>query len=286
MMAATLSLSQESATVKIEQDRGGAITWLSRGGGKNLINRHDLGRLIQQSYYAGKKRDRRDEGQSIAWSPWQWNPIQGGSFAGKPSEVEEFGKTDDTLHSRTVPKLWDMPDETAAAIMEQWTSFEPGSPHVLRVRNKLVCERSADDIWGGATGQHQELPAIYLVRSMRHARVYLGGGEWEDFEMPELSPSGWGRVKPPHRAMAFFDDQGRGLAIYSPRGDQAWNCGVVGSSKTEDPAAADTVHVAPLATVALGPDSVFEFNYWIILGDEETIARSLDELIAKYPQGD
>ncbi|MEZ6081021.1 MAG: hypothetical protein R3C56_36745 [Pirellulaceae bacterium] len=57
----------------------GAITWLSwEKYPDNSVNIADPGRLIQQSYYVGKSLDRRDEGQSKAWSPWTWNPIQGG----------------------------------------------------------------------------------------------------------------------------------------------------------------------------------------------------------------
>ncbi len=282
-MASSLSIQTESAKVTIQRERGGSISWISGVDGNNLINIHDLGRLVQQSYYAGKKRDRQKEGQSPRWSPWSWNPVQGGSFQGESSQVDIFEKKDGQLFSRTTPKLWDMPDENAQAIMEQWTSFEPGMPEVVSVRNRVTCTRAADDDWGAAVDRHQELPAIYLVRSMRNAKIYIGDQEWEDYAMPHLGSAGWGRILPPRHAMAFFDDRGRGFAIYSPRADTPWNCGVVGDSSTEDPDASETVHVAPLATLAFGPDAVFDFRYWIILGDQETIARRLDELLARSP---
>src|SRR5258706_9722072 len=38
----------------VDLERGGTITYLAAsGGGANLINSHDFGRMVQQSYYAG-----------------------------------------------------------------------------------------------------------------------------------------------------------------------------------------------------------------------------------------
>ena len=38
--------------------QGGSINFLAPSGGGNLVNWHDPGRLIQQSYYAGSKLNR------------------------------------------------------------------------------------------------------------------------------------------------------------------------------------------------------------------------------------
>ena len=65
----------------IDLEHGGTICFLSSGSNSendNLVNIHDLGRYIQQSYYAGRPVDRRNEGQQKNFSPWTWNPIQAG----------------------------------------------------------------------------------------------------------------------------------------------------------------------------------------------------------------
>ncbi len=281
--AESLSLTNGVATVKIDRTRGGAITWVSVSGGTNLINLHDLGRLVQQSYYAGARLDRRAEGQSPHWSPWTWNPVQGGSFIATPGLVEKFESRDGVLHSLTRPKLWDMPDETSACTMEQQTEFEPGQHNVIRVTNTLVMHRPADDRWGDAKPNHQELPAIYLVRAFATARIYEGEGRWTDFELPALSKIGWGRPVVPKRAMAFFRADGLGFAIYRPAADDTWNSGVTGTSRSADPKHADTTHVAPIATVTLDRDSTYTFRYWMLLGDAATLARDLDKLLSTYP---
>ena len=79
-------LTLDNGTVKIGIDRakGAAIKWLSWSAyPKNMVNSADPGRLIQQSYYAGLRLDRTTEGQSKSWSPWSWNPIQGGGVASR-----------------------------------------------------------------------------------------------------------------------------------------------------------------------------------------------------------
>jgi len=130
-----LQVTNSNVTVGIDRAKGGSITWLSwRGYPSNAVNIADPGRLIQQSYYAGKSLDRTAEGQSKAWSPWTWNPIQGGGV-GSWARVTEFQRTtSNTLYSVTVPKLWDMPDEEAQALIRQWTGFifaslDPASSH-------------------------------------------------------------------------------------------------------------------------------------------------------------
>ena len=78
-----LTIDNGSVKVGIDREKGGAITWLSSDAyPHNTVNIADPGRLIQQSYYAGRSLDRTSAGQSKAWSPWPWNPIQGGGVGG------------------------------------------------------------------------------------------------------------------------------------------------------------------------------------------------------------
>lgn len=58
---------------------GGAITHVSVPGGPNIINSHDLGRQIQQSYYSGPPNYRKQgKEKSKEWDAFPWNPIQTG----------------------------------------------------------------------------------------------------------------------------------------------------------------------------------------------------------------
>ena len=275
----------ENASMKIGIDRamGASITWLSwKEQPENTINIHDPGRLIQQSYYAGKSIDRMADGQHKAWSPWSWNPIQGGGVMSW-ARVTRFEKVADTrLESETIPKLWDMPDEEAAAVMEQSTSFEPDMPNVVRVRNRLVCRRAKDDRWGPARPLHQELPACYFTSAFRHIESYLGEGKWRREEQPPGPP--WGKAQPPLNVMACFNDDDQGIAVFSPVANTHWNFGPHGKfTPAAKPTDGPCVHLAPLATVRLGPTSTLEYRYWMVVGSREQVTRQIDALLKKFP---
>ncbi len=274
----------DNGTVKIGIDRsmGASVTWLSwEGHPENAINIHDPGRLLQQSYYAGKKLERIKDGQSKHWSPWVWNPIQGGGV-GSWARVTKFEKLDeDRLVSETVPKLWDMADEEAQAVMIQRCMYEKGMPNVVEVRNRLECKREKGDIWGDkALPRHQELPACYFTRQFDDFQIYQGKGKWKKVTQKPGPP--WGKVTPELNAMACFNDKGQGIGIYCPVADTHWNFGPVGGNKKAGPTHPHCVHMAPLATVGLGPKTVMDYRYWIICGSKEEVAKRLEQLMVKY----
>ena len=66
-----------------------------------------------------------------------------------------------------------MPDEEAAAVMRQWTAFEPGLPDVVAVRCEFESRREPGDRWGPARMAPQEIPACYFVRAFDTFRSYL-----------------------------------------------------------------------------------------------------------------
>ena len=276
-------LTIDNGTVKIGIDRamGGAITHLSwEDYPANTVNSADPGRLIQQSYYAGKSLDRTAEGQSKAWSPWSWNPIQGGGVASW-ARVTQFKHLNDgkTLYSETVPKLWDMPNEEAAGLMKQWTSFEPGMPNVLSVRCELICDRTPGDVWGPARRTPQEIPACYFTRNFETFMTYQGEGDWKTVTQPIGPP--WGVTKSPRQAMACFEKNGQGIAIFSPAAE-SWNFGPHGSGIQSDPTAGPCTHIAPVGFVNLGPKSTISYEFWLIVGKKDEISPSLEKLWAKY----
>lgn len=276
-------LMADNGTVKvgINRDKGAAITWLSWADyPKNTVNSSDPGRLIQQSYYAGKRLDRQADGQSKAWSPWSWNPIQGGGVASW-AHVNEFKHLDHhTLYAATVPKLWDMPNEEAAALMRQWTGFDQEMPNVVLVRCEIVCKRQDDDRWGPARLSPQEIPACYFTRNFSVVKSYLGDGNWR----PESQPPGppWGKAHPPRKAMACFAANGQGVAVFSPAATLPWNFGPHGKNDSDDTAAGPCMHMAPIDRVNLGPKSTYRYRYWMVVGTEAQLAARLETLWKKY----
>ncbi len=276
-----LLLENGKLKIGIDREKGGSITWLSWNEyPKNMVNLSDPGRLIQQSYYAGKSLDRKKDGQSKAWSPWTWNPIQGGGVSSW-ARVREFKRLNDrTLYAETIPKLWDMPNEEASAIMRQWTSIEPSVTNGVEVRCEFVSDREDSDLWGPAIPRAQEIPACYFSRVFSEAKSYLGDSQWRDESHPPGPP--WGHAQPPRNSMAFFTASGQGVAIFSPSSTQPWNFGPHGNGLSDDPLAGPCMHVAPLDRISLGPRSTYRFRYWIVVGNQVEIESSLDSLWEKY----
>lgn len=273
----------DNGTVKIGLNRtkGASITWLSWASHpKNVVNHADPGRLVQQSYYAGRPLDRKAEGQSPSWSPWPWNPIQGGGVGSWARVAQLKRLADGTLFGETIPKLWDMPDEEAAALMRQWTGFEPGMPNVVVVRCEFVSNRAENDRWGPSGLAPQEVPACYFTRKFNRFRSYLGEGRWRDETQPPGPP--WGKAEPPRKAMACFAPDGQGVAVFSPAATQPWNFGPHGGGASDDSGAGPCVHLAPIDRVPMGPRSTCRFRYWLVAGTEDEIAARLDALWETY----
>jgi hypothetical protein len=276
-----LTLDNGAVRIGIDRKKGAAITWLSWDAyPKNMVNSADPGRLIQQSYYAGLRLDRQAEGQSKSWSPWSWNPIQGGGVASW-ARVTEFKRLDDsTLYGETIPNLWDMPAEPAAALMRQWTGFEPGMPDVVLVKNEFIAQRADADRWGPAKLSPQEIPACYFTRNFSTIKTYLGDGQWRTETQPPGPP--WGKTKPPLNIMAMFEPNGQGVAVFSPVATQPWNFGPHAGGASDVPAAGPCMHVAPIDRVNLGPKSTYRYRYWLIVGTEAQLTARLDVLLEKY----
>lgn len=269
-----------TVTVRIDPEKGGAIVWLSwRGHPGNAVNVHDPGRLIQQSYYAGRAVDRRPEGQHAAWSPWPWNPIQAGGVGSWARMMRLERTADGGLVGETAPRLWDMPEEEADAVIRQVTRLEEGFGNVVSLEGEIECRRHGGDRWGPPVPRHQELPACYLTRSFGTVKIYRGEGRWQEERIPAGPP--WGHVKPPRGTLGCFDAVGQGVAVFSPDATEAWNVGPHGDGASDDSSADPCMHVAPIATASLGPRSVFRFRAWLVVGDERAIATAVDRLAAR-----
>lgn len=270
-------IDNRTVSVGIDPKMGGAISWLSwPDHPENAVNIHDPGRLIQQSYYSGQSVDRRADGQHARWSPWTWNPIQAGGVDSW-ARVTKIDAKPNLIFAETIPKLWDMPNEEAAAVMRQWTGFEPGMPNVIGVRCDFESHRRPGDRWGDkAVPRHQELPASYFTRSFGTVKTYLGKVSWREEPLAPGPP--WGKVTPPRKTVACFDARGQGVAVFSPVTTGEWNIGAAGKGDSTDPKAAPCIHVAPLEAVRLGPKSRLQFRYWLIVGTEAEIVPRLDAL--------
>jgi hypothetical protein len=286
----------DNGVIRVGTDKryGGAIVYASAAGSaENLINIHDKGRQIQQSYYSGKSLDRRADGQSPHWSPWAWNPVQAGNFEGDSSIVLHFETRENStvLFSQCQPRLWDMNEELARCHFSQSMQFEAAMNNVVCVTNTIVCFRNPNDPWGPPAARSQELPAVYAIRNLSRMVIYDGDKPWTNDALTSVQygPADtwiWTRQKPTEPWAACVDPvTQRGLGVYSPAGTgNTWNMGWVGPEEGTEYSGA-TMHFAPLASWSLAPDSHRTYRYWIILGNLTEIRNRAYQLHTRYPNG-
>lgn len=258
---------------------GGAITYLSLADSScNLINNYDRGRQVQQSYYAGQELDRREEGQSPHWSPWIWNPIQVGDTFFNSSRVLEHRNDGKEIYVKTKPLLWDMDNEPGECHFETWIRLDENR---VVVRNRLTKFRT-DDRWEDVA-RHQELPAVYTIGDLRYLYTYQGDAPFTGAPLSTIENNGppwvyWGEEEGHEKWAACVDENKWGVGVYYAGtelfvGGFHWPHGPTGGTTFS----ASTGYISPLRTIMLKKDTVFEYEYVLIVGTLDEIRRKVYE---------
>lgn len=266
-------------TVKFDLTRGGAISWISNSGSqRSLVNIADAGRYIQQSYYSGKSLNRIKEGQSPNWSPWAWNPIQVGDAFQNRAKILEFKQLKNSLYVKCIPMQWDMNNRPAEAEMEQWT-FLNGK--ILTIRNRLTCHRT-DEIYGDSLMLNQELPAVYPISALKNLFTYEGNAPftntpYKKLVVKNLASGFWGRYKEvSENWMAFVDDADDGMLVYNPKCIM-FLAGMAGEPGKEA-SNASTSYIAPIKDEILHKNSIYEYEYYIMIGSLAEMRKQVYEI--------
>jgi hypothetical protein len=276
-----IGLKNNQLQIKLDLTRGGAICYISkRNSNRNIINIADEGRYVQQSYYSGKKLDRKAEGQSPRWSPWSWNPIQVGDAYRNRAKILDFKKKGTSIYVKCIPMLWDMNNMPAEAEMEQWLTL---SGNIIAVRNKLTCHRT-DSIYGDDMMNNQELPAVYPISALKNLYSYFGDKPFTNAPLTNsetifLSSGFWGRYindTVTENWMAYVDDKKWGVGVYNPlcsnflAGMHIEPNGEANSDATS--------YISPIKKMTLNKNSTFEYNYYLIIGELTEIRASIYKL--------
>jgi hypothetical protein len=182
----------ENAILKagISTRHGGAISVLidKNRPDVNLINEHDQGRLVQQSYYAGP-----DPYRNAHWNgdSWPWNPISAGDVFGHHSKILALNHSDSEIYLKSVPLQWALDDVSCNCTFETRMTLDENG---VFVRNRLKTFRY-DTTKYGAMGQ--ELPAVYTIGqfsvlwgvdaagNLQQITYPVPGPPWANFETSE-----------------------------------------------------------------------------------------------------
>ncbi len=287
---ATFSLHSLSGTVEpiyngtyyLENDRYKLGVLLSWGGGisyiedkqdgddsiKNLINRADPGRLVQQSYYGIQNGPHYTAG-TYNGTEWRYNPVQGGDVFGNGSKLVDIRVLEDgkSLYIKCRPMDWAKNNEPTPSYMENtYTLAEDG----IRVHNRFV------DFFGVEhPAHHFELPAFYTISYLGTFHYYNGSKPWTGapYETLPNEPFWAGNKKAYHSITkgntetwaAWTAKDGWGIGLYVP-GVEILLAGRHEHNGSKDPANGGTSYVAPLRTMAIVSFVPFEYEYIISTG--------------------
>lgn len=249
--------------VGIELGKGGSITYLSKSGtSDNVINNHDLGRQIQQSYYSGPQPYNPSNNANPNWPNWPWNPIQTGDSYNHPALVLAHTNTGQSLYVKCRPMQWALNNVPGECTFESWITLN-GS--VVTVSNRLVNQRT--DTPQQFTGRDQELPAVYTIGRLYRLFSYAGDAPFTGGVQTNLPivPPPWQSWRATESWAALVDGNGWGLGVYHP-GAVRFIGGFHGPPGSGGPNNDPTGYISPLHVEILDRNIEYTYTYQLILG--------------------
>lgn len=277
--AKLITISNKAVTVGISTEHGGAISTFIDNNvpDVNLINEHDQGREVQQSYYAGP-----DPYRNAHWGghPWAWNPISSGDAFGHSGDVLRTVANESSIYLKSQPLQWALDKCFCNCTFETYLTVDDNGVYV---RNRLVTFRADKKDYGE---RDQELPAVYTIGRMSH--LWAGNDKgYEKVSYPVPGPP-WERFSANASWAAFTDGQpqkyGVGVAHY---GRTTFLGGFAGtpspSAKSSDN---PTGYIAPIDRWNIAADGTYTYCFRLALGYLDTIrdyflepSRQLEECV-------
>ena len=254
-------LDNGTLRIGVDKSRGAAIGYLALSKDKrNLLNHHDEGRFIQQSYYGDT------DGSMWAKKPWNYNPVQGGSYKGEDAKTLEFRQTEKELYAKVEPLHWASAKPCPEAIMQEWITLD-GSVAKVRMRMDYTGESHKRKA-------HQELPAMFVDFLLPHLMFEREG------KLVKHEPIMLGKDMQPEKInyenewLAYVDDRNFGIGIYTPGTKEAVAYRHKGSGST-GPTGSACSYVAPIRSLQLTKGAVVDYEIYLTIG-------TLDEIRARF----
>lgn len=264
-------LDNGSIRLGVDTSKGGAIVVLqpsgTLGSGSNVVNTFDLGREIQQSYYAGPSSFvPAGATQHPSWSPWPWNPVQAGDAYGNKSTLIASSTSSTQLYVKSRPKQWALQNVDSECTLEEWITL---SGSVATVRNRLTNARSDTTQYAART---QELPAVYTWAKLTQLKTYTGTQPFTSGSLSVIPNTGppWTTFRATEGWAAYVDANDWGLGVFAPN-TVKFIGGFAGTPGTGSTTSANTGYIAPIRSEIIDDDIVYEHTYHLILGNLASI---------------
>ena len=275
----TIAIENERYKAGVKLDWGGGLCYFrdkQNNAYSNLLNCHDTGRLVQQSFYGPMKIEGYQNGVFMG-NEWSYNPVQGGDQYGNTSKLVALEQTKDTIRVVCRPLDWalnNMPTQT------YYTSVYRLTENGLTVENTAI-----DFLLTPWTARSQELPAFYTVSALNTFTFYDGDDPWTDGELREERNLEFWAGKPAfglkkgntENWCSWTDESGYGIGLYAPIAESllAGRYRYNGTKKAEDD---PTNYVAPLAETLLYFDEPFTYTYYLTTGKVSEIRATFKKL--------
>ena len=242
----------------------------------NLVNRHDTGRLIQQSFYGVQENDEYKPGISFD-SKWRYNPVQGGDQYNNPSRLIDVVITENSLYIKSQPQDWSLDNALTPSYYENTYTLDGDC---VKVDNRFTDYSGWEHPFAG-----QELPAFYTVSYLDTFVWYNGENSWTGDTLSSKNDLPfWGdhagectfilREKNTETWCAWInggDDYG--LGVYVPNIDQH-KAGRYEFDGSKSDMANSTGYVAPINILKLVSFDPIEYSYLLTAGNIATIRKT------------
>ncbi len=235
----------------------------------NLINCHDTGRLVQQSYY-GSYGEGVEPGVFMG-QEWAYNPVQGGNLNNESSKIVDIRYSSESIYIKCRPLDWARDKEfITPSYMEAEYSLDGG---ILNISCRFVDFSGYPPLI-----RDQEMPAFYCIEPFNRF-YYANGGNvncednlifWPDAGYPHFqSDECWVAF-----AGEFSDSFGIGL--YVPQ-ETDFLAGVYEREKTvniQPDKDLSTSYVALVRTAEFLSYSPVEYSYCVTTGTVSEIRET------------
>lgn len=254
----------------------------------NLVNIHDTGRLIQQSFYGTYTNDEGytsvPNGDSDTATLWPYNPVQGGDRKNNGSDRlidVEYDEENDYIYIVSQSLDWAYVKGLTYTYYENTYSIVEGDSEGTEDDYVLVDNVMTDfSGWEHPAGG-QEIPAVYLVSYFDTLSYYNGIKPWTgDIEgiQYEENLSGWDNsgsfalYKGNTETWSIWinTEDNFGFGTYCPNIQRhiAIRHKYDGS---KDPMANSTSYVAPSCSIVMESYKPVEYSYILATGDPEAV---------------
>ena len=259
---------------------GGGLSWFedkTNGAYGNLLNNHDTGRLVQQSYY-GPQEIEGYENAVYVDTEWSYNPVQGGDQYGNHSKLVAVEQSENEIRVVCRPLDW---AQNNMLTQTYYTNVYKLTDKGLDVKNTAV-----DFLQTPWVDKEQELPAFYTISALGNFWFYDGDQPWTGDELRVERELPFWAGKPAFQLKdgnnetwcAWTDDSGYGVGLFTPRA-KSLLAGRFQHDGSADAGSDATNYVAPLGVFALEFDEPHSYYYYLTAG-------SVEEIRATFQSGD